>query len=191
MLNPEQHCTAIETFLKDRKGGAVRLRLATSEDAELILSLRLDPGRNGYISSTSKSLEDQRQWMQAYMKRFIAGFEAYFIIQFGAEDVGTVRLYDYRTEEDSFCWGSWIIRSGVPDLAAFSTPLMVYDLGFEHLGFSSAHFDIRKANTAVWKFEEMLGAELVGEDDLNRRYLYPKSKYPSARARMIKIIGNI
>ena len=163
--------------------------MATVEDSELILSLRLDPGRNGHISSTSNSVDEQREWMRAYMGRLVAGSEVYFIIQFESEDVGTVRLYDYRPDKDSFCWGSWIIRSGVPDIVAFSTPLAVYDLGFDHLGFSSAHFDIRKANTAVWKFEEMLGAELAGEDDINRRYIYPKNKYPPARARMLKIIG--
>lgn len=129
--------------------------------------------------------------MHAYMRRFDAGIEAYFIIQLESEDVGTVRLYDYQAEKDSFCLGSWIIRAGVPDRAAFVTPLLVYDLGFDHLGFSSAHFEIRKANTAVWKFEEMLGAEKVGEDDLSRKYLYPKTKYPAARARMAKLIGNI
>jgi RimJ/RimL family protein N-acetyltransferase len=191
MLNPEKHGAAIEGFLASRKSSPVRLRLATVEDAELILSLRLDPGRNGHISSTSNSVVEQREWMRAYMGRFIVGSEAYFIIQFESEDVGTVRLYDYRPDKDSFCWGSWIIRSGIPDMVAFSTPLMVYDLGFEHLGFSSAHFDIRKANTAVWKFEEMLGAELSGEDGLDRRYIYPKSKYPAAKARMTKIIGKI
>lgn len=191
MLVPERHAAAIKEFLISRKGSSVRLRLATVEDAGLILSLRLDPGRNGHISSTSSSLDEQRDWMHAYMRRFLEGSEAYFIIQHDSDDVGTVRLYDYRPDNDSFCWGSWIIRSGVPDIVAFSTPLIIYDLGFEHLNFSSAHFDIRKANTAVWKFEEMLGAELTGEDGLNRRYIYPKSKYPAAKARMTKIIGNI
>jgi len=127
--------------------------------------------------------------MAAYEARFEAGLEAYFIIQHEAKDVGTVRLYDYRPAADSFCWGSWIIQPGTHALAGMLTPMLVYDLAFIGLGFNSAYFDVRNANATVWKFHEMLGAELVGEDDLNRMYTYPKSKYPAARARLLRLIG--
>ena len=127
--------------------------------------------------------------MSDYEARFKAGLEAYFIIQHEGKDVGTVRIYDYRPAVDSFCWGSWIIQQGVSERAAFATPLVVYDLGFDCLGFAAAHFDIRQENVSVWKFEEMMGAELINEDELNRMYSYSKSKYPAARARLLRLTG--
>jgi len=189
MLPAEQHPVAIRDFLAARSGQATSLRLATGADSEFILSLRLDPARSAHISATSGSLPGQRQWMAAYEARFEAGLEAYFIIQNEAKDVGTVRLYDYRPVADSFCWGSWIIQPGTHALAGMLTPMLVYDLAFVGLGFNSAYFDVRNANATVWKFHEMLGAELVGEDALNRVYTYPKSKYPAARARLHRLIG--
>jgi len=189
MLPAEQHPVAIRDFLAARSGQATSLRLATGADSEFILSLRLDPARSAHISATSGSLPGQRQWMAAYEARFEAGLEAYFIIQHEAKDVGTVRLYDYRPVADSFCWGSWIIQPGTHALAGMLTPMLVYDLAFKGLGFNSAYFDVRKANATVWKFHEMLGAELVGEDALNRIYIYSKSKYPAARARLLRLIG--
>jgi RimJ/RimL family protein N-acetyltransferase len=189
MLPTEQHPVAIRDFLAARSGQATSLRLATGADSEFILGLRLNPARRTHISATSGSLSEQRQWMAAYKARFEAGLEAYFIIQHEAKDVGTVRLYDYRPAADSFCWGSWIIQPGASERAAFATPLIVYDLGFDCLGFAAAHFDIRQENVSVWKFEEMMGAELIKEDELNRVYTYPKPKYPAARARLLRLIG--
>ena len=158
-------------------------------DSEFILSLRLDPERNAHISSTSDSLPNQRQWMEAYESRFEDGLEAYFIIQHEGKDVGTVRLYDYRPAADSFCWGSWIIQPGAHALSGMLTPMLVYDLAFMGLGFDSAYFDVRLVNATVWKFHEMMGAELVCEDKLNRMYTYSKAKYPAARARLLRLIG--
>ena len=189
MLPADKHPAAICDFLTARAGQATRLRLATVADSEFILGLRLDPARSTHISATSISLSDQLKWMSDYEARFNAGLEAYFIIQHEGKDVGTVRLYDYRPAADSFCWGSWIIQSGVSERAAFATPLIVYDLGFDCLGFAAAHFDIRQANASVWKFEEMMGAELIKEDELNRLYTYSKSKYPAARARLLRLTG--
>ena len=189
MLPTNQHPEAILDFLASRSHLMTRLRLAKLDDADFILSLRLNPARSAHISATSASLQEQRAWMQSYESRFEAGREAYFIIQQEGKDVGTVRLYDYRPTLDSFCWGSWVIKPGVAESAAFATPLIIYDLGFNCLDFSSAHFDIRNANTSVWKFEEMLGAELIGEDALNRRYTYSRRKYPAARARLLRLSG--
>lgn len=189
MLPADLHSAAICDFLADRVGQVTRLRLATATDSEFILGLRLDPARKSHISATSVSLSDQLKWMSAYEARFKAGLEAYFIIQHEGNDVGTARLYDYRPAADSFCWGSWIIKPGVSERAAFATPLIVYDLGFDCLGFEAAHFDIRQENASVWKFEEMMGAELINEDELNRMYSYSKSKYPAARARLLRLTG--
>jgi len=188
MLPGNEHPKAIEKYTDTCAKKGVSLRLATVRDSGFILSLRLDPQRNAHISPTSASLADQEQWMLDYEKRFHGGMEAYFIITNKGEDVGTVRIYDY-TSENSFCWGSWLIKPGTNEFVAFVTPILVYDLGFYNLKFEKSHFEIRQENSSVWRFEEMMGAELINHDSLNRSYKYHKAAYAHARTRLAKLIG--
>ncbi len=71
-------------------------------------------------------------------------------IEFNGEPIGTVRLYDAR--QNSFCWGSWILKAGSPKHAAIESALMVYAYAVDHLSSQSAHFDVRKDNEGVWLF---------------------------------------
>jgi RimJ/RimL family protein N-acetyltransferase len=139
-------------------GHKVVFRNATVSDAAFILSLRLDPEKGKYLSSTSSDIEQQIKWLEKYEQD---ENQVYFIIEDKAQETfGTVRLYDKRG--DSFCWGSWILRDGRPSGFAVESALMVYRFALE-LGFKHSHFDVRKGNESVWKFHERFGAERVGE----------------------------
>jgi hypothetical protein len=186
MLPAEGHHQAIRNFLAERAGDAVRLRLATELDAEFLLELRLDPSRNRNISSTSSDISAQVSWMRAYAAREAAGQEAYFVIEVNGLPQGSLRLYDYRLSEDSFCWGSWIIRPGAPASTAYQSAILVYDLAFGPLCFARSHFDVRQPNVSVWKFHEKMGARLVREDSTNRVYAYEAEHYRQARVRLQK-----
>jgi len=186
MLPAEAHPRLIAAFLAERVGDPVRLRLAAEADAGFLLGLRLDPARNRNISATSVDLDAQVTWMRAYAARAAAGREAYFIIEVDGRPQGSLRLYDYRPAEDSFCWGSWIIRPGAPAPTAYQSAILVYDLAFGALRFSQSHFDVRQANLSVWKFHERMGARLVREDGLDRFYVYGAEDYRQARARLQK-----
>ena len=186
MLAPEQHLSSIGAFLDKRRQDLVRLRWVTAADATFILSLRLDPARNQNISTTSADLDAQLAWMKAYDRRCQAGQEAYFIVEVANEPQGAVRLYDYQPDRDSFCWGSWVLKPGCPPATAYQSAILVYDLGFQALGFSRAHFDVRQANGSVWKFHEKMGARLERQDALDRVYRYELGDYPPARARLAR-----
>ena len=186
MLPAEAHSRLIAAFLAERGGAAVRLRLATEADAAFLLGLRLDPSRNRNISATSSDLDAQVAWMRAYADRAAAGREAYFVIEVDGRPQGSLRLYDYRASEDSFCWGSWIIRPGAPASTAHQSAILVYDLAFGALRFNRSHFDVRQANQSVWKFHERMGARLLREDDQDRFYVYGLEDYRQARARLQK-----
>jgi len=186
MLPAEGHLPAIRDFLAERAGDAVRLRLATESDSEFLLGLRLDPSRNQNISATSSDLSAQINWMRAYSARERAGQEAYFVIEVDGHPQGSVRLYDYRPTDDSFCWGSWIIRPGASPSTAYQSAILVYDLAFGSLRFARSHFDVRQANVSVWKFHEKMGARLVHEDSLDRFYVYGSEDYRQVRARLQK-----
>jgi RimJ/RimL family protein N-acetyltransferase len=172
--------------MEEREGDTVRLRLALESDAEFLLGLRLDPSRNQNISATSSDLCAQLNWMRAYSARETAGQEAYFVIEVDGQPQGSLRLYDYRTSADSFCWGSWIIRPGAPAATAYQSAILAYDLAFGALRFARSHFDVRQANVSVWKFHEKMGARLVREDSLDRFYEYAGEDYRQARTRLQK-----
>ena len=186
MLPAEGHLAAIKGFLAERVGDAVRLRFALESDSEFLLGLRLDPSRNQNISATSSNLGAQVSWMRAYAAREKAGQEAYFVIEVDGQPQGSVRLYDYRPSDDSFCWGSWIIRPGAPASTAYQSAILVYDLAFGPLCFARSHFDVRQPNVSVWKFHEKMGARLVREDSTNRVYAYEAEHYRQARVRLQK-----
>lgn len=181
MLKFEEHDSAISRFLAERSEQAIRLRLATEDDAAFLLDLRLDPTRNQNISVTSTDLGDQVEWMRGYKTRYLAGQEAYFLIEAHGVPQGSLRFYDYDLASNSYCWGSWIIRPGANPTAAFHSILLAYDLAFGPLQFGCARIDVRNANISVWKLHEKMGAKLSHEDELSRYYVYPASEYSHAR----------
>jgi hypothetical protein len=186
MLPIEAHSRVIADFLAERQSEAVRLRLALVSDAPFLLSLRLDPSRNQNISATANDLNAQMEWMRAYGLRHSAGGEAYFLIEAAGVPQGSLRLYDYRQSDDSYCWGSWIIRPGAPPAIAFSSLILAYDMSFGPLQFTKARFEVRQANLSVWKFHEALGAKMVREDGLTRYYEYMAPDYAKERPRLKK-----
>jgi RimJ/RimL family protein N-acetyltransferase len=190
MLPAEKHVQVIKNFINERNSDGTRFRLATVADSEFLLGLRLDPTRNQNISATSRELKSQVSWMESYLNRFNDGNEAYFIIEVEGQSQGTLRLYDYLSDQDSFCWGSWIIRPGAPALTAYQSAILVYDLAFGALKFTRAHFEVRQANISVWKFHEKMGAKMVREDNQDRFYEYSIEEYKLARIRLQKFTQN-
>ena len=148
------------TLSKPRKivGSNLVFRDAAKEDAAFILELRTDSKKATYISKTSNDLRQQEIWLEKYGSD---SEQVYFIILNKQDErVGTVRLYD--TKNDSFCWGSWILKNGTPSSYAIESALLVYHFALS-LGFEKSHFDVRKDNQSVWKFHERFGAEKVEE----------------------------
>jgi hypothetical protein len=92
-------------YPKIRKAALVRgetlvFRDACASDAEFILSLRTDENKSRFLSATKNDLDAQKAWLLQYGS---AEDQAYFIIEFNDEPIGTVRLYD--AQQESFCWG--------------------------------------------------------------------------------------
>lgn len=158
-------------------GDTLIFRNAGVEDAEFILSLRVDAEKSKYLSATSNDVEAQRQWLKNYA---VSTGQAYFIIEYDGQAIGTVRLYDAKG--DSFCWGSWILKEGRPRQAAMESALMVYAFATDHLGFKACHFDVRKGNYRVIKFHERFGAVCVAESDLD--YFFELSPFAIRNARL-------
>lgn len=154
-------------ILKCRRviGHQLVLRDANPEDASFILGLRLDESKGRYLSKVAPDLQPQVEWLARYQADV---GQAYFIIENKAgERFGTVRLYD--AVGDSFCWGSWLLRAGSPTAFAIESALIVYRYAMS-LGFSAAHFDVRKDNRSVWQFHERFGAMRLSESGTDYFY---------------------
>jgi RimJ/RimL family protein N-acetyltransferase len=167
-------------------GKSVILRYAEIGDAEFIYSLRISPERNAHVSAVSGGVEAQRRWLDAYKSRELAGLEYYFIIELNGDPVGTVRIYDIQGE--SFCWGSWMMKPGVPASCAMESAVLIYEFAFYRLGFQRSHFDVRKGNSRVVAFHQRFGANIVRESDIDYFFDYPKSAYESVRSKYKKFL---
>lgn len=142
------------------------LRLAEIDDAAFIVSLRTDEKYNKHLSHVNNDIIEQRGWLKSYKIKEKNKKEFYFII-INSDNVpcGTVRVYDIQ--DNSFCWGSWILNENKAKTTAIESALLVYDFGFNSMKYSRSHFDVRKENKTVISFHEKLNAHLIMEDDLN------------------------
>lgn len=147
-------------------GRNLSLRNVLLDDAEFILSLRLDPEKSRHLSATSVELDDQVSWLRNYR---LSDDQAYFIVcDKEGRRLGCLRIYD--PVGDSYCWGSWLMVRGLGPLLSIETVLLVYAYAM-HLGFRNARITVMKGNTYVWRFhEKIFGARKVDESD--EEYFY-------------------
>lgn len=99
-------------------------------------------------------------------------------MEYQNESIGTVRLHDLQG--DSFCWGSWMLKSTRTSLAAMESAFMVYAYAVDHLGLTAVRFDVRKGHERVWQFQERFGAVRAAEAEHD--YLY-RSSLPQLQLR--------
>ena len=164
----------------------ISFRLVSLNDAEFILSLRVDESKNKHLSSVENDLNAQKEWIESYKKREKNNLEYYYIIVIGKEKLGAVRLYDFKG--DSFSWGSWILKKGAPPYAAIESALLVYEIAFYKLGFKRSHFDVRKGNKKVVDFHSRFGGNIVSEDELNYYFNITKETYENTKKRYKKFL---
>ncbi len=165
----------------------IELRLATINDSEFILNLRLDTNLNKHLSHVENDLEKQKRWMLGYKEREKRRAEFYFIIgSLQGDSYGTVRLYNFKGE--SFCWGSWMIQRGSPSYASIESVLSIYEFAFYTLGFHRSHFDVRKGNDKVMKFHEGFGAKSISNDTENYYFNFEKTDYEITKKRYKKFL---
>ena len=153
-------------------GHQVYLRNADTSDAAFIVQLRTNPQKRRYISATSPEIAEQVAWLEHYAHK---PGDAYFVAEDKTgERLGTIRLYD--PVEDSFCFGSWMMKAGAPATSAVEALLMVYHYALDRLGFNRSYFAVRKANRSVWRFMENFGGVRTRETELD--YWYETQRAP-------------
>jgi len=169
------------------EGRNIKFRLIGENDAEFIVELRCDEFKNRYLSTVKNDVQTQVNWIKEYKFREEKGEEYYFVIEDKNGDrLGCLRLYDFRN--DSFCWGSWIIKGGSPSWTAVESALLVYEYAFYKLGFNKSHFEVHKKNTKVVSFHTKFGAKIVSENDTFFFFNYSKEAYEEIRGKYTKYL---
>lgn len=157
-------------------GKHIRLKTVTPDKAGFILSLRQHNQKSQHLTPTSGGIKEQKEWIQRYQQREKQQKEYYFVIQnLQKEDLGLVRVYDLR--QDSFCWGSWLIKDNAPKLTAIRSALAIYAFGFETLGYTKSHFDVRHENKRVLAFHLRMGAQITHQDSKNLYLEYTQKQH--------------
>ena len=147
------------------KSKTIYLRLVELSDAAFINSLRIDKRYNQYLSVVNNNISVQEEWLINYKKKEKLGKEFYYIILRSSDSlpIGTVRIYDFIGDKDSFCWGSWILNENKTRYAALETALLIYDFAFKDMKFKRCHMNIRKGNKKVLEFHKRFGVKIIGE----------------------------
>ncbi len=157
-------------------GKNINLRTVEIEDAEFIFSMRQNQNKTKYLSKVTGTVESQKEWIKNYKQREENKKEFYFVIESkDKEKLGLVRMYDFQ--DDSFCWGSWLIKEDAPKTTAIESALQIYEFGFYNLRFEKSHFDVRKGNEKVIAFHQRFGAKIVDEDELDYFFNFAKIDY--------------
>ncbi len=157
-------------------GKNINMRTVEIEDAEFIFDMRQNKSKIKYLSAISGTIEGQREWIQNYKQREMKQQEFYFVLESKEnKKLGLVRMYDFQN--DSFCWGSWLIKEEAPKTTAIESALQIYEFGFYNLGFYKSHFDVRKGNNKVIAFHQRFGAKIVDENELDYFFNFEISDY--------------
>lgn len=162
------------------------LELATKQDAQFIVDLRLDR-KNIHISATDPDVEKQMVWIENYKLREAANLEYYFIVK-DDNNVkwGTTRLYNFAGNE--FDVGSWVFLPDAPAGIAVKSDIIARELAFEKLGFTTCKFDVRKNNKNVLRYHRGYKPRVVAEDELNYYFELDKESFYAHRDKLLKLI---
>ncbi len=163
------------------------VRLVNENDVDYILSLRTDKRLSRYIHKTDDNREKQIEWIRNYKKREQEGREYYFIYFHNGEPVGVNRIYNIFEYYGTI--GSWICNPNNETEVSLATYLLMFELMYDHIKLDITLFDVRKENKHVWKLHKVLGAQLVGESDLDYYFTLNKATYYKNREKIINILN--
>lgn len=160
-------------------------RLVTEEDAEFILSLRLNEQLGKFLSSTQNNIETQRCWIRSYKEREKQDKEYYFIFISSEIKYGVSRIYNVNNF--SFEIGSWLFRQNTPEGVAILADLYTRDFAFDHYQLKECRFEVRKENKSVVNYHRMFKPTLLKEDEHNYYFSLTKANYEIFRNKILKL----
>ena len=165
------------------------VRLVNEDDAEFILKLRTNKWLARHLHPTEQDIEKQISWLREYKKREDEGRENYFIYSQNNKPIGVNRISNISDYYG--LGGSWLCSPENDMKVSMATPFFGDEISFEYLNLSFIVFDVRRANTHVWKFHQSIGAVRIEESELDFYYYLSKHNYYSKRDKMLKLLNLI
>lgn len=165
----------------------LEVRLVCEDDVDYILSLRTNKHLARFIHQTDGDRDKQIEWIQNYKGREREGREYYFIYFFKGEPVGLNRIYNIYDYYGTI--GSWICNPSNETEVSLATYILMFDLMFDYIKLNITIFDVRKVNRHVWKLHKLLGAQSVGESDIDYYFTLNKETYYSKRNDIINLFN--
>lgn len=159
------------------------VRFVNENDVPFILELRTNAKLSRYLHPTENNISKQLIWVKNYKIREAKGQDYYFIFFKEGAPIGLSRIYDIH---DTWATGgSWICRPGLTPDISIATNIITREIIFDVLSVGEERFDVRKANKQVIKLHKMLGAEIIGETDMDYLFCLKKEVF---KANVIKLI---
>ena len=165
----------------------IYFRLAEVKDASFILSLRINPKLNQYISPTKNDIDTQIQWIEKYKEREANKKEFYFVCEDKNKlKYGLIRIYNLN--KNSFEEGSWLFAENTPEGMSIKADILCKEFGFEKLSLNYCRFEIRKKNKKVNRYHRLFNPILVREDKDNYYYILSKESFYSEKEKLLHLM---
>jgi RimJ/RimL family protein N-acetyltransferase len=154
------------------------LRLVELEDADFILSLRMNEKLNQYLSPVKTEISQQINWLTHYKLREVEGSDYYFMImnkEMGK--VGLVRVYDINYNDRSCEWGSWVLAEIRHKCTALDSMLLSLEFAFNELGLNVCNLKVNNNNLHAKSFYHRFGWVQVAQDNQETFFAIKKLRY--------------
>ena len=155
----------------------LKIKFVEESDAQFILDLRNNKELGKYLSSTSSSLENQKEWINNYKKREKNGEEYYFKAYNDNSDIGFFRLYNIDNTKKELTFGSFIMKVDRPKYAAIESMILAMEFAFKTLNMDKVLLDVRINNERAKNFYNRFGFIKINEDEIDEFYELTKENY--------------
>ncbi len=165
----------------------LQVRLVTEADTDFVMKMRTDTFRTRFIHQTENDVQKHIEWFKKYKQREAEGRDYYFIYFKNGQPVGLNRIYNIFEYYGTI--GSWICPADNEVETSMGTYFLMLDILFEHLNLDLSVFDVRKTNKHVWKLHKMVGAQPIGESDIDYYFALNKPTYFQNREKLLPLFN--
>lgn len=162
------------------KGEFTHLYHVDINDAEDILKLRTEEREDNHLMPTENSLQNQKEYLTIYKKRFDLQEEIYFKVfdVVKKQFLGFVRLTEIQSK-NSFGWESVVLdKTSSPNLFV-DLMLMIFKIGFDYLERDiCGPWKVSKEFKKMMKIHEFIGmTEIMTENENFYELIVRKERY--------------
>ena len=136
----------------------IRIRPATLDDAEFLLSLRTHPELSRFLGTVKNCIDSQVQWMESYLKK---DDDFLFLIESDSgTPMGSIGIYGFeksQTQGLSAEWGRWVIlpEYNIGPISSF----LLFSIAFDEIGLDEVWCRTIRDNPKVIRFHNSYAAQ--------------------------------